>query len=96
MFIVYGKSGCKYCELARGLLADRGEVFQYVDVKDHMDELLSECNKHYFIPKTVPQIFIKDTANKSTSYIGGYTELHTYLTQKPVDNQNLDVYAYKA
>lgn len=68
---VYGKSQCIYCDRAKGVLADIGVAFAYIDAgqPENRAELLER------VPgvKTVPQIFING------ELIGGFDDLVLYL-----------------
>lgn len=64
---VYSTRICWYCDQAKRLLARKGVAYEDIDVSDDADArrwLVQTTGR-----RTVPQIFIHDTA------IGGYTDL---------------------
>ena len=69
--VVYGKRGCKFCDMSKELLEREGIPFTLRDITDNPSErsrvlsLVSEFNH-----KTYPFIFLSDT-----TFVGGYTEL---------------------
>lgn len=73
-FVLYTKSDCRYCELAKQLLLDEGYGYEIVMcdnfLKDDRDGFLERMEtKIGYSYKTFPMIFYKD------NFIGGYTEL---------------------
>lgn len=76
-FTIYTKDNCKYCTKAKSLLKERGLTFtEYAlptqATKEDIVAMLKASGSKAEI-KTVPQIF------NGTQYIGGFTELETYL-----------------
>lgn len=69
---MYTGNNCKYCEMAKMLLASKGMAFETVNVHENPNGL-EVLQKNGL--RTVPQVWIDD------KYIGGYTELHTYLRE---------------
>lgn len=70
MIEVYGKPNCKYCDMAKALLTNKGVEYSYIDImqdEDAMDMIVDAGLK------SVPQIFNGDT------HIGGYEDLVKYL-----------------
>jgi ribonucleoside-diphosphate reductase subunit M1 len=69
--IIYGKSTCKYCFMAKKYLDKKDISYEYIslDNKEKKDEFF---NKYPDTPKTFPRIFIND------ELIGGYNELIVY------------------
>ncbi len=66
--IVYSKSYCPFCTMAKELLARKGVAFETIDLEknpDLMAEMLSKSNGS----KTVPQIFVGD------KHVGGYSDM---------------------
>ena len=66
---LYSKIGCRYCDLAKELLENKGipyEVIELTNKKDLLIKLVSQTGQN-----TVPYIFIND------KFIGGYQNLHT-------------------
>ncbi len=78
MWIILGRSECKYCNYAKNLLAEKG--FPYTEYKVDMPEdrwlarLLMKAGY-----KTVPQIY-----NQDGVHIGGYTELAELFKEGPL------------
>lgn len=72
IYIVFGKVGCKYCQLAVQLLERKQLHYEYVDVSQEATklEMVLLLKSFNIIPKTVPQIVLGDDI-----YIGGYQEL---------------------
>lgn len=75
-YVIFGKSGCVYCEKARELLESHGISYIYNSVDDPKDlfgmqELVFK--KTGIIAKTVPQIF------KDGEHIGGFTDLEKLI-----------------
>lgn len=71
-FVVYSKSNCVYCELAKGLLNKlkiEYEKRDYQDIKDETNLSLEGV--------TFPQVYRVDEGKRY--HIGGYTELNDYL-----------------
>lgn len=71
MFTVYTKDNCQFCDMAKGLLEQKGKNYETKKLgKDiSREELLS------LVPtaRTMPQIF------KDGGLVGGYTELKQLL-----------------
>jgi glutaredoxin len=65
---VYGRQGCKFCDLAKEYLDNVGLPYQYIDINENFEKALELKNK-YGMFKTVPQIVIDN------ELIGGYSEL---------------------
>lgn len=67
--MLYSKIGCRYCDLAKELLEDRGipcEVIELTNKKDLLIKLVSQTGQN-----TVPYVFVND------EFIGGYQNLRT-------------------
>lgn len=65
--VIYTKSGCRYCIMAKSLLDRLGISYQEVEISNNADlqqKLLSQTGQN-----TVPYIFIKQ------QFIGGYSDL---------------------
>ena len=69
--IIYGKSGCPYCEMARDELTLRGVTFDYIDLKESGKTAAEVTGRDV---TTVPQIYIDG------KYIGGYEDLMMTLS----------------
>jgi glutaredoxin len=73
-FVVYSKTECKYCDLAKQLLLDEGFSYEIVicdnwladDREEFLKRMEAKIGREY---KTFPMIFYKDR------FVGGYTEL---------------------
>lgn len=66
--IVYSKSYCPFCTMAKEMLKRKGVAFETIDLEknpDRMTEMLAKSNGS----KTVPQIFVGD------KHIGGYSDM---------------------
>lgn len=70
MIKIYGKQNCKYCELAFGLVMNRGVEFEYIDVSVDIDALAMIKRDGF---TTVPAIYKNDTK------IGGYDDYLNYI-----------------
>lgn len=66
VYIVWGKSGCPYCDKAKALLASKRLQYRYIDIESDPNTYQEFKSKGF---KTVPQIWEDET------YVGGYTEL---------------------
>lgn len=86
MFEIYGRNNCVWCNRAKTLLDDWGLPYTYYNIEEDEDALLSF--KEYFPgAKTVPMIcFENDKYGWET--IGGYEDLHKYLTGPQKDLLN--------
>ena len=71
-FVVYSKSSCVYCQLAKGLLTKKNIPFIEKNFKE-----LTALSGQYPVGVTFPQIYRKDKHN--LDYIGGYDQLFDYL-----------------
>lgn len=78
--IVYGKSDCPFCSMAKEELRLRGIPFDYIDLKE-IGKTAAEVTGRKV--KTVPQIYIEG------EYVGGYEELMEYLN-KSLETQEGD------
>jgi len=70
--IVYGKSDCPFCSMAKEELRLRGIPFDYIDLKE-IGKTAAEVTGRKV--KTVPQIYIQG------EYVGGYDDLMEHLNQ---------------
>lgn len=68
MFKILSKDGCKYCDLSKNLIEQKGLPFE--ELKVTKDELQLLCDKNV---SSYPQIFLND------KHIGGYFELEEYF-----------------
>jgi len=75
---IYTANYCGYCARAKGLLRDKGLVFEEIDVTDDekMRERLVELTSGR---RTLPQIFIGGAA------IGGYADLARLNSEGKLD-----------
>ena len=64
---IYSTDWCPYCNAAKSLLADKGVVFEEIDVTDPALRMAMVERAHG--RRTVPQIFIGER------HVGGYDEL---------------------
>jgi ribonucleoside-diphosphate reductase alpha chain len=78
--IVYGKSDCPFCSMAKEELRLRGIPFDYIDLKEIGKTAREVTGREV---KTVPQIYIEG------EYIGGYDELMEYFN-KPLETTEDD------
>jgi glutaredoxin len=69
-FILFTRDGCKWCDEAKSLLLRQGHTYQEFRVINNPDIVGA------FGFKTVPQVF------HGTKYIGGFTDLRTYIEKK--------------
>lgn len=72
IYTVFGKAGCKYCQLAIELLERNQLQYDYVDVSQEATklEMVLLLKSFDVVPKTVPQVVLG-----SNTYIGGYRDL---------------------
>ena len=73
---IFGRSGCGFCTRAREVCERKELAFRYIDVHE---EGISQTDLEKTVGKevkTLPQIF------HGQDYIGGYTELETFLSDK--------------
>ena len=75
--IIWSKLNCPYCEQAKGLLTQKGIVFE----ERKLGEQYSTEDLLKVVPtaKTVPQIFMGETL------VGGFKELKKYLEENNVN-----------
>ena len=66
--VIYTKSWCPYCHMAKDLLRRKGAAFQEVDVTRPADQQAMSMRANG--RRSVPQIFIGDI------HIGGCDDLH--------------------
>lgn len=78
--IVYGKSDCPFCSMAKEELRLRGIPFDYIDLKEIGKTAREVTGRDV---KTVPQIYVEG------EYVGGYDELMEYFN-KPLETQEDD------
>ena len=78
--IVYGKSDCPFCSMAKEELRLRGIPFDYIDLKEIGKTAREVTGRDV---KTVPQIYIEG------EYIGGYDELMEHFN-KPLETTEDD------
>lgn len=85
MFTVYSKPNCPFCDQAKALLEQRGEVFEVINIdvgQQRIDGAKYISRDEFFsrLPaaRTVPQI-IRHTDN-SSMIIGGFAELKQLMT----------------
>jgi glutaredoxin len=71
MFVIFGKTDCKWCDEATALLNSRSLKYIYKNVQDTNN--LSELKRLYPEARTVPQVF------NESDHIGGYESLRRYL-----------------
>lgn len=69
--IVWTKDNCPYCIQAKKLLESKG--IEYSEKKIGGGYTKEQLLEDVPTARTIPQIFIND------EYVGGYTELKTYL-----------------
>lgn len=66
--VIYGRAGCKFCDLSKDYLENMGVAFRYIDINQDFESAMELKNK-FGVFKTVPQIVIDN------ELIGGYSEL---------------------
>lgn len=72
-FVIYSKSGCVYCDLAKGLMNKYKISYNTLDFRE-----LTKLSGVYPHGVKFPQIY-KVNDNNNREHIGGYTELKKYL-----------------
>ena len=77
--IIYGKSDCPFCSMAKEELRLRGIPFDYIDLKEIGKTAREVTGRDV---KTVPQIYIKG------EYMGGYDDLMEYLNQEDYETED--------
>ncbi len=72
---IYSRDNCKFCEMAKKLLTDKGLPYTEISVNEvTKPELVKRVvEKTGSEPRTVPQIFIND------EYVGGYDNLLIHM-----------------
>lgn len=70
--IIYGKEFCPYCKMAKDLLESKGIEYEYIDIESE-GKTAAEITGRPDV-RTVPQIYLEG------QYVGGFTELRTYLS----------------
>ena len=89
MYIIYSKPNCSFCTQSKQLLASKG--IDYVEIELDQGQAksadvtyisLTEFRAMLPDAKTLPQIFYRHGgAAPCKEYIGGFTELKTYLNK---------------
>ena len=79
-FEIYAWTECPFCVHAKELLIDKGEQFMFCCL-DQSDDLLNYLKTKYKW-ETVPMIIEKYTDKSDFNFIGGFTDLATYLDQE--------------
>lgn len=84
-FTIFGRQGCKYCQLSMQLLERHNLTYQYVDVGDEYQRklLLSMLKGLGITPTTVPQIIYTKGVEEEV-YVGGYEDLRKILCEEPL------------
>lgn len=75
--IIYGKSNCPNCEMAKNLLTAKGIPFDYVDLVE-LDKTAAEVTGRPDV-RTVPQIYLEG------QYVGSFDKLYAYF--KNLENE---------
>ncbi len=78
-FIIHGTTSCPFCINAIGLLEEKNINYIFSPIAG---QLLKEAKSRYD-HETVPMIVERDLHNLNEQFIGGYTELRTYLNIEP-------------
>lgn len=93
-FIVYTKSNCRYCEMAKADISDFLYKYAYQQKDKTLLEVINITDTGFTVedlkekfsnlglpaPRSVPCIFYKEEAKSDIEdYIGGYSELKTFL-----------------
>lgn len=73
MYTVFGKDGCKFCEMTIELLEYRGVEYEYIQIDKEGNEVYLNELKAMGL-KTLPQIM-----DEKNILIGGYQELKNFL-----------------
>lgn len=89
MFIVYSKPACIYCDQAKALLESKS--LEYLELVLDLGQPHDPDKNYVFLKdlqkllpgvRTVPQIFERlGGAAPTTKYIGGFSELKSYLAK---------------
>ena len=72
MYVVIGKDNCPWCEKAKELLADTGNVFEYFDINK------DPAMRHFLVSSglsTVPQVYLDG------ELVGGFDDLKASLEE---------------
>ena len=77
-FILYVKLQCPFCIKAESLIKESGHSYKIVPFDENLD--LLEHMKWAYSHKTVPMIFLKE--EKQIKFVGGYTDLSSYLEER--------------
>lgn len=78
-FIIYGFPGCPYCIASEKLLDEAGHKYFFISFTRE-SRMLNEIKQAYK-RKTVPIIFAKQIGDEDL-FIGGYSDLETFLKSK--------------
>lgn len=71
MFVVYSGNRCQYCEMAKGLLKNRGIEFIEVNIDKNPDAKAFILNEGH---RSVPQLY------NDTNYVaGGFEGIESFL-----------------
>lgn len=76
--VIYSKDYCPYCVRAKTLLTRKGQAFKEIDITNN-EALQQEMVAKSGGRKTVPQIFINNTA------IGGFDDLNALNNSGKLD-----------
>ena len=78
VFTVYGTESSHYCAMAREILENNGQQYNYVEVTKS-----PEIQKAFFektdYAKQVPQIFVDEPIRGYEVWVGGYDDLRAWL-----------------
>lgn len=72
--VLYIKSNCVYCQMAKQILKDNNFAFEVIELTNNRDLHLKMIKKTG--QATVPYVYIED------QLIGGYTDLDKWLTSR--------------
>lgn len=72
-YTIVGRSNCSFCDKAKELLEEHGQVYTYCSIEDN--KWVLDLFRRSAI-NTVPQVWLDD------KHIGGYAELKNLITEK--------------
>lgn len=78
--VIFGSAYCKYCLLAKTLVASTGCSYKYVDLDDFGCEQLKQKLKETNGADTIPIIYKKSA--DGYEFIGGYKDLLAICSKK--------------
>lgn len=73
-YLIYGTDKCRWCDMAKDFLAQRGEVHVSININENPGAKAYVKSQGH---KTVPQVYIESPEGRE--HIGGFEALVEYL-----------------